>query len=72
MTTKPPTTGAVLLSLSPTIVGSSSVVADNLQIHYYTAAPAKATPTTIKCVKGSVIKKVTAVNPTCPKGYKKG
>ena len=71
MTTKPPTSGAVLLSISPTIVGSSSVVADNLQIHYYTATPTKAAPTTIKCVKGAVIKKVTAVNPTCPKGYKK-
>jgi len=25
----------------------------------------------ITCVKGKTSKKVTAVNPTCPKGYKK-
>jgi hypothetical protein len=27
--------------------------------------------TTITCVKGKLIKKVTAVKPLCPKGYKK-
>jgi len=32
------------------------------------AAPKK---TTIQCVKGKVVKKVTAVKPKCPKGYKK-
>jgi hypothetical protein len=32
------------------------------------AAPAKKT---ITCVKGKTIKKVTAVNPKCPSGYKK-
>jgi hypothetical protein len=26
---------------------------------------------TITCVKGKVVKKVTAVNPKCPAGYKK-
>ena len=26
---------------------------------------------TIKCVKGKVVKKMTAIKPTCPKGYKK-
>ncbi|MEI6649725.1 MAG: hypothetical protein WCO08_08830 [Actinomycetes bacterium] len=35
----------------------------------------KPTPTpkkiTIQCVKGPVIKKITATSPTCPKGYKK-
>jgi cell division septum initiation protein DivIVA len=35
------------------------------------AATAKAKTTTITCVKGKLIKKVTAVNPTCPAGYKK-
>jgi hypothetical protein len=29
------------------------------------------TKTTIKCVKGKVVKKVTAINPKCPAGYKK-
>lgn len=28
-------------------------------------------PTSIKCIKGSVVKKVIAVNPKCPTGYKK-
>jgi hypothetical protein len=27
--------------------------------------------TSITCVKGKTTKKVTAVSPTCPKGYKK-
>ena len=27
--------------------------------------------TTIKCIKGKVVKKITAINPKCPKGYKK-
>ena len=31
----------------------------------------KVKKTTITCVKGKVIKKVTAVKPVCPKGYKK-
>ena len=35
--------------------------------------PTKVAPTkkTITCVKGKLTKKVTAVNPTCPSGYKK-
>ena len=36
-----------------------------------TAKPALAKKTTITCVKGKLTKKVTAVKPTCPKGYKK-
>ena len=32
---------------------------------------AKSVPTTITCVKGKLTKKVTAVKPVCPKGYKK-
>jgi hypothetical protein len=35
------------------------------------AAPAAAKKTSITCIKGKTSKKVTAVNPTCPKGYKK-
>ncbi len=27
--------------------------------------------TTITCVKGKTVKKITAVKPTCPAGYKK-
>jgi hypothetical protein len=32
---------------------------------------ASAKATTITCIKGKTTKKVTAVNPTCPAGYKK-
>jgi hypothetical protein len=35
------------------------------------AKPAAAKKTSITCVKGKTSRKVTAVNPTCPKGYKK-
>ena len=35
------------------------------------AAAAASKKTTITCVKGKLIKKVTAVKPVCPKGYKK-
>ena len=34
-------------------------------------APAPIRKTTISCVKGKVTKKITAVNPKCPKGFKK-
>jgi hypothetical protein len=36
-----------------------------------TAAKAAAKKTTITCVKGKLTKKVTAVKPKCPSGYKK-
>ncbi|MEY3893909.1 MAG: hypothetical protein RIR78_687, partial [Actinomycetota bacterium] len=35
------------------------------------AAPVVAKKTSISCVKGKTTKKVTAVNPKCPIGYKK-
>jgi hypothetical protein len=35
------------------------------------AKPAAAKKTSITCIKGKTSKKVTAVSPTCPKGYKK-
>jgi hypothetical protein len=31
----------------------------------------KSKKTTITCVKGKLTKKVTAIKPVCPKGYKK-
>jgi hypothetical protein len=37
----------------------------------YTAPTPVAKKTTITCVKGKLTKKVTAVNPKCPAGYKK-
>jgi hypothetical protein len=35
------------------------------------AAPTAAKKTSITCVKGKTSKKVTAVNPKCPNGYRK-
>ena len=35
------------------------------------AVPVAAKKTSITCVKGKKTKKVTAINPACPKGYKK-
>jgi hypothetical protein len=35
------------------------------------AKPVAAKKTSITCVKGKTIKKVTAVNPKCPSGYRK-
>jgi hypothetical protein len=36
-----------------------------------TAKAAAAKKVTITCVKGKLVKKVTAVKPICPAGYKK-
>ena len=73
MNAKPPVTGAVALSITPTVVGSASVNSDTLEIHYFgTPAAPKATSSTIKCIKGATIVKVSGIKPTCPKGYKKG
>jgi len=35
------------------------------------AATTTAKKTIITCIKGKVVKKVTAVKPACPSGYKK-
>ena len=36
-----------------------------------TSTEATSKKTTITCVKGKTVKKITAVKPVCPKGYKK-
>ncbi len=56
--------------------GVSGLVPDftmaQLEVTKFRVAQAKASkPTTSTCVKGKLTKKVTAVNPKCPKGYKK-
>lgn len=67
------------ISLNPSYssLSSSAASATNMSAQgtvKKTATP-KPTPvakaTTISCLKGNVIKKVTAVKPTCPTGYKK-
>mgnify|MGYP000037946216 CR=1 FL=1 len=35
------------------------------------ASTSSAQPSTITCIKGKVLKKVTAIKPKCPTGYKK-
>jgi hypothetical protein len=49
--------------------GDKEADVDLVTFDVYAAPVAKAT--TITCVKGKTIKKVTAVNPKCPTGYKK-
>ncbi len=53
-------------SSGPDATGSSKGPDANQKV----TAP-KAKTTTITCIKGKTIKKVTAVKPVCPKGYKK-
>jgi hypothetical protein len=48
----------------------NSVLQLKTKFEYVLSTIAKPLPTTIKCVKGKVIKKVTGVNPKCPSGYK--
>ena len=49
--------------------GDKDADVDLVTFDVYTAPVVKAT--TITCVKGKTTKKVTAVNPKCPAGYKK-
>ena len=46
-------------------------VAQQVALEKAAADKAKAKPRTIICIKGKVQKKVTALNPQCPKGFKK-
>ena len=71
-TAAPSATGAVALSITPSVTGATSVTADSLELHYFgTPIVAKATSTTISCAKGKTLVKVKGVNPKCPKGYTK-
>jgi hypothetical protein len=67
------------ISLNPSfdVMASSKAAASNMSAAgtvKTTASPkpkAAPKPTTISCLKGNQLKKVTAVKPTCPAGYKK-
>ncbi len=67
------------ISLNPSfdVMASSKNAASNMSAAgtvRTTASPkpkAAPKPTTISCLKGNQLKKVTAVKPTCPTGYKK-
>ena len=51
--------------------GDKDADVDLVTFDVYAAAKTVVKKTTITCVKGKVTKKVTAVNPKCPTGYKK-
>ena len=51
--------------------GDKEADVDLVTFDVYAAAKPIVKSTTITCVKGKTIKKVTAVNPKCPTGYKK-
>lgn len=51
--------------------GDKDADVDLVTFDVYTAAKPVAKATTITCIKGKSQKKVTAVNPKCPTGYKK-
>jgi hypothetical protein len=64
-----PTTGRLYGTFKPVITGYGDKDADIDLVTFDVYAAAKAT--TITCIKGKTTKKVTAVNPKCPAGYKK-
>ena len=67
-----PKTGRLYGTFKPVITGFGDKDADvDLITFDVYAAKVVAKATTISCVKGKVTKKVTAVNPKCPSGYKK-
>ena len=50
---------------------AEKIAAEKAAIEKAAAEKAKAKSRTIICIKGKVQKKVTALNPQCPKGFKK-
>ena len=58
-------------SSGPASTGSTKATEANQKTTTPVATGATAKKTTITCVKGKTVKKVTAVKPVCPKGYTK-
>lgn len=58
-------------SSGPSATGSTKATDANQKTTTPTATGTTKKTTTITCVKGKTVKKVTAVNPVCPKGYTK-
>jgi hypothetical protein len=56
---------------TPVVTEAPATIEAAAPVATQTAKPALAKKVTITCVKSKLIKKVTAVKPTCPKGYKK-
>lgn len=72
-----PTTGAVFAQLLPAVTGAAKTTATAVQFHFWGGAAPTPTPKptvakkkTIICIKGKLVKKVTALKPKCPVGYK--
>jgi len=61
-------TGSVQARPTPTPTPSATPVVSPSQQAPQTSVPKNVT---ITCSKGKLVKKVTAIKPTCPKGYKK-
>lgn len=65
------------IALNPSYNGSSASSGTNMSAQGTVKTTPTPTPkptvkaTTISCLKGNILKKVTAVKPTCPAGYKK-
>jgi len=72
LTQAPASAGAVSLAIVPTVAGATKVTADALELHFFgTPVASKGTASSITCAKGNTLVKVSGVNPSCPKGYKK-
>jgi hypothetical protein len=56
---------------APTATPSPTPTSEQVATPLPTAKPAPVKKKTISCIKGKTVKKVTAVNPKCPVGYKK-
>jgi hypothetical protein len=65
----PSPTPTPVLTPSPTL-SSTPTPSPTVKVSLPTQVPV-AKKTTITCIKGKTVKKVTAVNPKCPSGYKK-
>jgi hypothetical protein len=53
------------------LIADAKIAAAKILAAAKAKAAATAKKTTITCIKGKLTKKVTAVNPKCPSGYKK-
>jgi len=70
-TPTPPTPTPPTPTPTPTVSATPTPSQTPVVIAPLPTKPAAAKKITITCVKGKTIKKVTAVNPKCPAGYKK-
>jgi cell division septation protein DedD len=70
-TSTPTPTATPIATATPTPTATPIATATPTPTPTPTATKAVAKATTITCIKGKLTKKVTAINPMCPAGYKK-